>query len=122
MADLLWVTKSNSHATSQRDVSITLNKNGANKIQTAFRFRNNSFLRFTKNEYVVFATTDTRIYFKEGTSKTGFKLTCKSVDGKSAMFKTAEDLKKFIGDYDLLWDSKEKLNYIDLTKKIEEEK
>lgn len=116
--NLLWVTKANSGSFSKTDVSITLNKNGDNKEQYAFRFRNNSFLRFTKNDFMEFAVTGTRIYFRESNEKHGFKLGSPSQDGKNKSVKTVVNLDKFIGDYELLWDSLNKLNYIDVAKKI----
>lgn len=120
MSDLMWVTKLNSGSFSKADVSINIIKNGSNKIQYSFRFRNNSFLRFTKTDFMEFAATGTRIYFRESNEKNGFKLSTPSNDGKNKTVKTVVNLDKFIGDYELLWDSKERLNYIDLNKKITE--
>ena len=118
MTELIWTTKSNSKNSSEADVSISINKNGNNKSQFSFRFRNNSFLRFTKNEFVEFAVTGARIYFRESNVKEGFKLSTKTQNNKNCGFKTVKDLNKFIGDYELLWDSQLRLNYIDLNKKI----
>lgn len=120
MTDLVWVTKTNSGIFNKADVSISTNKNGDNRKQYALRFRNNCFLRFTKNEFMEFALTGTRIYFRESNEKNGFKLGTTSVDGKSKTVKTVLNLDKFIGDYELLWDSQARLNYIDLNKKITE--
>ena len=118
MDNLIWVGKENTNRGNKADVTISMNKNGANKIQTHLRFRNNCFLRFTKNNYVVFAVTGARMYFKESNQKQGYQLTCKSKDGKSCSFKTGNDLSNHIGDYELLWDSNAKLNYIDFNKKL----
>lgn len=120
--ELIWVTKTNSSNFSKSDVSITVNKNGNNKIQYSLRFRNNSYLRFCKNDFVEFAVTGTRIYFRESNEKNGFKLTNSSNNNKNKGFKTIVNLEKFIGDYELLWDSHERINYIDLNKRIEEAK
>lgn len=116
--NLLWVTKTNSASFSKTDVSITVNKNGNNRDQYAFRFRNNSFLRFTKNDFMEFAVTGSRIYFRESNEKNGFKLSSPSQDGRNKSIKTVINLDKFIGDYELLWDSLNRLNYIDISKKI----
>ena len=118
MNNLIWIGKENSNRGISTDVSISMNKNGKNKMQTHFRFRNNCFLRFTKNNYVEFAVTGARIYFRESNQKNGYRLTCKSKDGKACSFKTGKDLSKIVGDYELLWDGNEKLNYIDFGKRI----
>ena len=118
MNNLIWIGKENSNRCANTDVSISMNKHGENKMQTHFRFRNNCFLRFTKNNYVEFAVTGARIYFRESNPKSGYRLTSKSKNGKACSFKTGKDLSKNIGDYELLWDEKEKLNYIDFGKQI----
>ena len=118
MNNLIWIGKENSNRGISTDVSISMNKNGKNKMQAHFRFRNNCFLRFTKNNYVEFAVTGARIYFRESNQKNGYRLTCKSKDGKACSFKTGKDLSKIVGDYELLWDCNEKLNYIDFGKRI----
>lgn len=114
-----WIEKTNiKNSQVKTDVSITTNLKGKGKDRyTNFIFRNNSFLRFSKNNKVVFAIVNDRIYFKEGNEKTGFSLTNPNKLGTTRSFKCSGEQTNFIGDYDLLWDSKEKLNYIDLNKK-----
>lgn len=116
MTDLIWIKKTTNRNLSNPDVSITINKNGKNRDQHCLRFRNNCFLRFSKNDFVEFAATGTRIYFRESNPKDGYKLTSHS--NGCCGFKTIYNLSKFLGDYELLWDSETKLNYIDLSKKI----
>ncbi len=118
MDNLIWVGKENCNKSNGSDVTLSMNKNGTNKKQTHFRFRNSCFLRFTKSGYVEFAVTGSRIYFKESTRKIGYQLTNKSKDMKACSFKTGKNLSKHIGDYELLWDDNVKLNYIDFSKKI----
>ena len=115
--DLMWVTKSNS-AGVRADVSITKCKNGENKPQYTMTFRNNSYLRFSKNDFIEFAVTGTRVYFRQSNERDGFKLGTATKDNKSKRFKTSLVMDKFIGDYELLWDSQAKLNYIDINRKM----
>lgn len=112
-----WIEKQTKCQSAKTDVSVTINSKGKNGRYTNFIFRNNSFLRFSKNNKVVFAIVNDRIYFKEGNEKTGFSLTNPNKDGTTRSFKCDGEQTNFLGDYDLLWDSKEKLNYIDLNKK-----
>lgn len=114
---LTWIGKQSGKNCSDSEVSVTLNKNGNNKMQTAFRFRNNSALRITKTGFIEYALTSNRIYFRESNRKNGYALTSKTNSDKNCGFKTTHLKDELIGDYDLLWDNAEKLNYIDLTKK-----
>jgi flagellar hook assembly protein FlgD len=119
---LTWIGKTVGKVPSKNEVSVTLNKNGENKFMTAFRFRNNAHLRITKTGFIEYALTSNRIYFRESTERIGYSVTSKSTDGKNVSIKTNRLNDKFIGDYDLLWDGEEKLNYIDVTKRILEKR
>ena len=115
---LTWIGKTVGKVPSKNEVSVTLNKNGECKFMTAFRFRNNAHLRITKTGFIEYALSSDRIYFRESTERVGYAVTSKSTDGKNVSIKTNRLNDKFIGDYDLLWDNEEKLNYIDVAKKI----
>lgn len=109
-----WIGKSKSRGFGVKEVSITMQKAKERK-QTSFRFGNNCFLRISKSGYIVFALVGNRIYFKESTDKVGYRLTART--NEAVCFKTNVQLDNFVGDYDLKWDSKERLNYIE--KKVE---
>lgn len=118
MSDLTWITKRS--GVGERDVTISIVKSSHsnNGVCSAFRFRNNSYLRITKNDFIEFAVTDSRIYFRESNNKDGFKLTSKSNNDKNASLKTVVDLSQYIGDYDLMWDKELQLNYIKLKEEV----
>lgn len=118
MSDLTWITKRSGVGESDVTISIVKSSHSNNGVCSTFRFRNNSYLRITKNDFIEFAVTDSRIYFRESNNKDGFKLTSKSNHDKNASLKTVVDLSQYIGDYDLMWDKELQLNYIKLKEEI----
>lgn len=110
-----WITKSRATGNTS-DVTITINKNGPNKKQTCFTFRNGVDNRISKTGYAVMCVVANRIYFKQSDNKDGFSLYSKPNENVHR-FKVSTELPAFIGDYDLCWDAKEKLNYIDASLK-----
>ena len=118
MENLFWIQKNNS-TTTKTDVSINRLKNRkCGSPVSSIRFRNKSYLRVTKNYYIEFAICENKIFFRESNGRNGFKLTDGSCQGSNLGAKITIDLTDFVGDYELLWDEKLKLNYIDTNKKL----
>lgn len=106
MKNLKWIVKKQQQRLSKADVTITTSKNG-----TQFIFRNNCFMRITKGEFLKTAIDGNRIYFDAADDVTGYKLsTKKAQNNKYVAF--SKRLDRFVGDYNLLWDSKEGYYYI----------
>jgi len=110
-----WIGKTKSNGCTA-DVTVSINKNGPNKKQTCFTFRNGSDSRISKTGYAVLSVTSNKIYFKQAESKEGFSLYSKPNESVHR-FKLGGELNAFVGDYDLCWDAKEKLHYIDASLK-----
>ena len=100
-----------------RDISITLSKQGHNRV--AVNFSKESYKKITRSEYVTprldLAMGNRRIYFCQGLRDSGFKL---SNNGKSkrCVFTLPKDIDatEVIGSYDLIFDSDYDLHYVDL--------
>lgn len=119
MDNLIWMTKSRSTANSGNSADVTISRSGTRgkQKQTNITFRNNCFLKFAAGDYIVFAVTKTRVYFKEADAKEGFKLSKKHEHASSRYTRTALDLSEYIGDYSLSYDGRLKAHYIDITEK-----
>lgn len=122
---LTWVQKGVTRTTARSDVSIRINKGGS-KTPKRFvvRFEPDPVRKLTpKSSYLICAfDEDTgRLYFKEDTPMTGFKVTWTSVGRTKLQISfplTADYMKEYVGDYQLLYDREEKLYYIDRQLKL----
>ena len=116
MDNLVWMTKSKSAANreSAADITISRTKTKNGQKQSSITFRNNCFLKFAVGDYMVFAVTKTRVYFKEADAKEGFKLSKKHEFASTRYMRTALDLSEYIGDYSLSYDGRLKVHYIDI--------
>ncbi len=112
MKKLKWIEKKQQQRVSKADVTITTSKNG-----TQFILRNNCVLRITKGEYLKTAIDGNRIYFDGADDVTGYKLSTKKAQ-KNKYVGFSKRLDRFIGDYNLLWDSKEGYYYIEMQGEI----
>lgn len=117
MKNFNWVKKSSNRTQSGADVSLTCVK-GHEGMATHITFRNNIFLRISKTDHFVFAVDGNRIYFNEASKREGYKAYNKK-NLNNRYVKVSTNLPEFIGDYKLEWDSKEGLNYIDISKRIQ---
>ncbi len=120
MDNLVWMTKSKGAVNrgSAADITISRTKAKNGRKQSSITFRNNCFLKFAVGDYIVFAVTKTRVYFKEADAKEGFKLSKKNEPDSSRYMRTALDLSEYIGDYSLSYDGHLNAHYIDITEKI----
>lgn len=113
---------------SKKDVksecTVRLNNDGKGSAKSVlvFRFYNGSYNKFNKgSDYVIFTTNDdkTRVYFKN--AKNGFKLS-QSPNYKSIRYRFDKaqytEWQKWIGDYNIVFDSNEQHYYIDINGKI----
>lgn len=106
------------------DVKISINKNGHNSRNCVVAFYNNNHRKVTTSDFIIPSIDDElgRLYFEIGDSDEGFKLT---------MTKGNTDIRRFsftirdndlwaerAGTYNLLYDSSEKLYYLDFRNKI----
>lgn len=111
MDNLEWVTKKHpqTHKGNSADVVIWAVQcdTAKNGIATEVAFRNSCQYKITNNGFVVFAKENDRIYFKGSNEVEGFRLTYMNT------FKVYADLRKFVGDYSLLFDESMSLYYID---------
>ena len=124
MNGLVWITKSKGAANreSAADVTISRTKTKKGQKQSSITFRNNCFLKFAVGDYMVFAVTKTRVYFKEADAKEGFKLSKKHEFASTRYVRTALDLSEYIGDYSLSYDGRLKAHYIEVTEREAEVK
>ena len=105
--ELEWNTKNKScYRYHKGDVVIT-QVNDSNH-STSIRFLNNSWKRITKNQHIVFAIKDSKLYFKQEEPRYGYKLSGNSEDSISRFIKVIPDVLKVtdleIGSYNLEWD------------------
>lgn len=119
-----WIEKRHlSSHQSNGDVIITDLCDCEKHKRCCIKFHNTSYSKITTNGLIAFATEHNRMYFREGSAK-GFKLTgfdkhntsCHIYITKSYI----ENCEAHFGAYKLQYDVKEKLWYIDYTKKLEE--
>lgn len=107
--EIKWLEKQNcrKYYGSDADVSISTTKNGI-----FFTFRNKCYAKITKSDYIKIAIVDNKIYFDTGDSKTGYKLYAKNSKKVNRYVHLRKVMKRFEGEYSLLWDSKEGYYYI----------
>ena len=130
---LNFKTKQRTRTTAAKEVTIRLNASGAltngeRRYCVAFRFYKGAEKKVcTDGLYMTYAddNENCRIYFKETDAINGWKITDTN-RGSVTTSKTVtvvaynEDLKHWgslVGDYDLLFDQREKLYYVDYSKK-----
>ena len=106
---LNWIKKSKQNTGLNQNDSVTISDTVCG---TTFIFRNNCFSEITQTEYIMLATKNNRLYFKEATSMSGWKLTQKA--NKSTRYmQIRKKFKRFVGNYELSWDKKEGCYYIE---------
>lgn len=114
-----WATRATTRRTSvnNSDVSISVCKN-RERFQTCFIFRNGCEKRITGTEYIKAGIDEEkgRIYFIVSDDKQGYKLFSKN-GAPNKTFKIYSEWRDFIGDFDLIFDSKENLWFVDVKKK-----
>ena len=125
MEKLIWVKKKiGKVAKGAADVIISqVNDYTKNATPTVIQFKNNSYLRITKNTYITFAVSGTRLYFKQEEPRDGYKLTGFNKDGTSATVKVHQDVLPInvnveVGSYNLEWDPVLGLHYVDILHKL----
>lgn len=112
-----WIVKNHSKTTTSFDPQVVVSKANVNsKPNVCFRFRKNCHERIVgSNPYVIIAREGTRIYFKESSPRYGWKLSHSA--SKTYFFKLHEKQFPFnendYGEYNLEYDSKVGLYYID---------
>lgn len=89
----------------------------------AIRFAKNSWLKITKNDHVIIGVENGRLYFNQGEDYQGWKL---STSGKSTkIFKVYQEVLPIgpveTGEYNLEFDSRVGLYYIDVRNKLNKE-
>lgn len=118
-----WLEKTRSQNRTEFDDDIILSyERRANQNMIAFRFRKNSVYKVISNEeYIVIAKDGSNIYFKGSDAKHGFKICNWSPSTK--VFKIKADRLQLtdenLGEYNLEFDSKLGLCYINLHRKLE---
>ena len=90
---------------------------GTATIEMHLGFYNNSQLKITSTEHIIYALTADRLYFKSADSTIGLKL-CQKNKNSAARVKINRRFDKWVGEYNLLFDNKEGCWYIDLNKKL----
>ena len=114
-----WATRQSTRRNTNNtaDVSISVSKN-RDKFQTCFYFRNNCEKRITGTEFIKAGIDEEqkRIYFIAADDKQGYKLFAKN-GAITKTFKIYVEWRDFIGDYDLSFDNKENLWFVDMRKK-----
>ena len=123
-----WITKKYSRVLNGgSDVSLSLSNPGINSGRVVIRFRNDVYLKITKNEFLKCGLQGTRLYFKETSPTEGFKLTSFNKNKSSCLTRISEELlpisdtKIELGDYKLQYDPNLKMYYIDGLNKIKYE-
>lgn len=114
----------------KRDFRLYINKSGKDKDGNQ-RYAyvgatyNNAHRKLTTTEYVGISITEDheRMYFETAVKADGFKLSRSSTSPESTRFfkfgtEYDPELKKYLGEYDLKFDEKEKLYYISLTESL----
>lgn len=109
-----WIKKNYERCVKNDDVSITRQINRGNP-WTAFRFRNGCEKRITGTGYIQPGISDGRVYFIASDEKNGYKLTG-SQGSSNREFKCKGDYVSYTGDYDLMFDAKENLWFVDVSK------
>lgn len=104
-----WLEKNatRKYTNSTADISVTVTKNGS-----YFTFRNNCTAKVTKGDYIKIGMTADRMYFDDGDISTGYKLFGREQGKQNKHVHLRRILKRFEGEYELSWDSKEGLYYI----------
>lgn len=109
-----WIKKNYERCVKKEDVSITIQTNRG-KPYTAFRFRNGCEKRITGTGYIQPGISGERVYFIASDEKNGYKLTGNG-GSRNQEIKLKGDYRKYVGDYDLIFDAKENLWFVDAAK------
>lgn len=127
MSNLRFVTKQKTRENTAYEVAFRINSgglssSGAPRYSFVFRFSEDSLKKVTANSnYLVYAIDleRERVYFKEADRITGFKIS--QIKRGSPYIQCSADnpdaMRKYIGNYNLVFDHEEKLYYIDFSKK-----
>ena len=116
-----WLVKNHRVSSSMFDGEIVINEVTRDSIPSiAFRFRKNCEKKILSNGvYLSFAIENNRMYFKETSSKYGWKL---SESGCNKFFKLYKKnvpmTEEWYGEYNLEWDNMLNLYFIDLNHKL----
>ena len=105
------------------DVKISLNKNGGGRIAVVVVFYNDNYKKISTTEYAIPSLDEElgRLYFETGNPSDGFKLSQTSESSArriSFIIKDKETWASRSGSYNLLYDTNEKLYYIDFANKF----
>ena len=118
-----WLENNKSQNRSEFDCEVILQiENHAVNKRLLFKFRKNSIHKIAVDcQYVVIAKDGDKIYFKESSSKRGFKVSDYAMNTKT--FKINLDKIEvdpaWLGEYNLEFDSKLGLHFICLSRKLE---
>lgn len=116
-----WLIKNHTTITSMFDGEIIINEvTKDTKPSIAFRFRKNSQNKIlNEGSHLIFAIEDNRLYFKETTPKHGWKLCDSGCNKFFKVYKKHVPLnEEWYGEYNLEWDSKINLYFIDFNHKL----
>lgn len=116
-----WLVKNRRTASSLFDGEVIINEVTKNTIPSvAFRFRKDSQKKFLgDNLYLAFAIENNRMYFKETANKYGWKLSESGCNKFFKLYKKNVPLAdEWYGEYNLEWDNKLNLYFIDLNHKL----
>ena len=123
MEQLTFITKNSTFYSSKKDVSIHSGNNKGDSTSANLVFRNACFHKISPNTgYVVYSVKGSRVYFKEASSREGFKLSKSHKVEENNRYMTFKStmhpaLNEWClsneGDYDLMWDKGYGLWYID---------
>ena len=105
------------------DVKISLNKNGGGRIAVVVVFYNDNYKKISTTEYAIPSLDEElgRLYFETGNPSDGFKLSQTNESSArriSFIIKDKETWASRSGSYNLLYDTNEKLYYIDFANKF----
>ena len=105
------------------DVKVSLNKNGGDRTAVVVVFYNDNYKKISTTGYTIPSLDEElgRLYFETGNQTDGFKLTQTSASSARRMAFIIKDKDTWatrLGSYNLLYDTNEKLYYIDFANKF----
>ena len=106
------------------DVTLSVTRYIGRDEHVVIKFRNHSYAKITKTNSMVLGISGTRLYFREALTTEGFTLTSFNKIKSTAHFKVSMSQLKLsstkieLGDYNLQYDTSQKLYYIDVTNKL----
>lgn len=105
------------------DVKLSLNKNGEDRMAIVVAFYNENHKKISTTDYAIPSIDEElgRLYFETGSQTDGFKLTNADKGATrriTFIIKDKETWESRTGQYNLLYDTNERLYYIDFANKF----